>query len=183
MTSAPKTSPVFAAISSNLFSARSLVSSESVLTVPLSKTVCGITLKAFEDVSNEVTETTIWSMGSAFRLTMDCNAITMCDPTIVGSTVICGLAACPPSPFIVISKKSDAAKNGPALIANLPISKSGQLCMPYTSCMPKRSIKPSSHISRPPPPPSSAGWKMTTAVPSKLRVSARYLAAPRSIAV
>ena len=35
----------------------------------------------------------------------------------------------------------------------------------------------------PPPPPSSAGWKITTAVPSKLRVSARYLAAPSSMAV
>jgi hypothetical protein len=49
--------------------------------------------------------------------------------------------------------------------------------------MPKRSIIPSFTISRPPPPPSSAGWKMTTAVPSKFRVSARYFAAPSSIAV
>jgi hypothetical protein len=39
--------------------------------------------------------------------------------------------------------------------------------------MPKRSISPAFTISRPPPPPSSAGWKMTIAVPSKLRVSAR----------
>ena len=36
---------------------------------------------------------------------------------------------------------------------------------------------------RAPAPPSSAGWKMTTAVPAKLRVSARYLAAPSSMAV
>ena len=57
------------------------------------------------------------------------------------------------------------------------------LCMPYTSWMPKRSIMPSLTISRPPPPPSSAGWKITTAVPEKLRVSARYFAAPSSIAV
>src|SRR5215813_8176093 len=35
----------------------------------------------------------------------------------------------------------------------------------------------------PPPPPSSAGWKITIAVPAKLRVSARYCAAPSSIAV
>ena len=49
--------------------------------------------------------------------------------------------------------------------------------------MPQRSITPSCTISRPPPPPSSAGWKITTAVPSKLRVSARYWAAPSSIAV
>src|SRR5881394_3685209 len=49
--------------------------------------------------------------------------------------------------------------------------------------MPNRSIRPSLTISRPPPPPSSAGWKITTAVPEKLRVSARYLAPPSSIAV
>jgi hypothetical protein len=29
------------------------------------------------------------------------------------------------------------------------------------------------------PPPSSAGWKITTTKPLKLRVSARYLAAPQ----
>ena len=33
------------------------------------------------------------------------------------------------------------------------------------------------------PPPSSGGWKMQTTVPSKFRVSARYFAAPSSIAV
>ncbi|MCY1504385.1 hypothetical protein D9M68_385530 [compost metagenome] len=49
--------------------------------------------------------------------------------------------------------------------------------------MAKRSIMPSLTISLPPPPPSSAGWKMTATLPAKLRVSARYLAAPRSIAV
>src|SRR5436309_10610149 len=43
--------------------------------------------------------------------------------------------------------------------------------------MPNRSISPSLTMARPPPPPSSAGWKITTAVPSKLRVSARYFAA------
>jgi hypothetical protein len=55
--------------------------------------------------------------------------------------------------------------------------------MPKTSSMPKRSNKPSSIIARAPAPPSSAGWKMTTTVPAKLRVSARYLAAPSSMAV
>ncbi len=55
--------------------------------------------------------------------------------------------------------------------------------MPYTSCTPYLSIMPSSTISLPPPPPSSAGWNITTTVPSKLRVSARYFAAPSSIAV
>ena len=41
-------------------------------------------------------------------------------------------------------------------------------CRSGPSCRPRPSRLP-------PPPPSSAGWKMTTAVPSKLRVSARYL--------
>src|SRR6185437_13115987 len=44
-------------------------------------------------------------------------------------------------------------------------------------------MSPSSIIALPPAPPSSAGWKITTAVPSKLRVSARYFAAPSSMAV
>jgi hypothetical protein len=34
-----------------------------------------------------------------------------------------------------------------------------------------------------PPRPSSAGWKMKWTVPSKLRVSARYFAAPSSMVV
>ncbi len=58
-------------------------------------------------------------------------------------------------------------------MANCPIGIPGQLCIPYTSPMPKRSISPSLTISRAPPSPSSAGWKISTAVPSKLRVSAR----------
>ena len=40
--------------------------------------------------------------------------------------------------------------------------------------MPKRLIRPSLIIAAAPAPPSSAGWKITTAVPAKLRVSARY---------
>ena len=38
-------------------------------------------------------------------------------------------------------------------------------------------------VPRAPPKPSSAGWKMKTAVPSKLRLAARYFAAPSSIVV
>jgi hypothetical protein len=49
--------------------------------------------------------------------------------------------------------------------------------------MPKRSIMPSLTISLPPPPPSSAGWKITATEPAKFRVSARYFAAPSSMAV
>ncbi len=55
--------------------------------------------------------------------------------------------------------------------------------MPKTWPMPKRSISPSSIMASPPVRPSSLGWKMTTIVPSKLRVSHRYFAAPSSIAV
>jgi len=47
----------------------------------------------------------------------------------------------------------------------------------------QRVIRPASIIARAPPPPSSAGWKASTILPSKLRVSARYLAAPSSIEV
>ncbi|MGZ2475105.1 hypothetical protein ACVI1N_003396 [Sinorhizobium medicae] len=42
---------------------------------------------------------------------------------------------------------------------------------------------PSFTISFPPPPPSSAGWKITATLPAKFRVSARYFAAPSSMAV
>ena len=49
--------------------------------------------------------------------------------------------------------------------------------------MPKRSMRPSSIMARPPVSPSSLGWNTTTTVPSKLRVSHRYLAAPSSMAV
>src|SRR6202451_109991 len=49
--------------------------------------------------------------------------------------------------------------------------------------MAKRVMRPSFTMAWAPAPPSSAGWKITTAVPAKLRVSARYLAAPKSIAV
>ena len=38
-------------------------------------------------------------------------------------------------------------------------------------------------MARAPPPPSSAGWKASTTLPLKLRVSARYLAAPNNIEV
>src|SRR5437868_208008 len=40
--------------------------------------------------------------------------------------------------------------------------------------MAKRSIKPSLIIAAAPAPPSSAGWKITTASPAKFRVSAEF---------
>ena len=75
-------------------------------------------------------------------------------------------------------KRSAAAIMGPGRIANRPTGMPGMLCIPNTSCTPKRSMRPSFTMASPPPPPSSAGWKITTAVPSKLRVSARYSGGP-----
>ena len=49
--------------------------------------------------------------------------------------------------------------------------------------MPNRSISPSATIARAPPAPSSPGWKISATVPAKLRVRARYCAAPSSIVV
>jgi hypothetical protein len=68
-------------------------------------------------------------------------------------------------------------------MANWPTGRPGKLCMPNTLVMPKRSIMPSLTISRPPPPPSSAGWKITATDPVKFRVAARCRAAPSSMAV
>ena len=59
----------------------------------------------------------------------------------------------------------------------------GQLCMPYTASIGNCSNRPSSIILRAPAPPSSAGWKIRYTVPSKLRLVARWWAAPSSIAV
>ena len=52
------------------------------------------------------------------------------------------------------------AITGPALTANLPTCDPGQLCMPNTASMGNCRNRPSLIISRAPPPPSSAGWKI-----------------------
>ena len=82
-----------------------------------------------------------------------------------------------------MTNRSADAIVGPGVIAKAPTGKPGALCMPNTSEMPNRSISPSSTIALPPAPPSSAGWKISATVPSKLRVSQRYRPAPSSIAV
>ena len=112
-----------------------------------------------------------------------CSASTSWLPMTIGSIVRCGIAAWPPLPVTVMVNSAVAAMIGPGRIANWPTGRPGMLCMPNTFSMPKRSIMPSLTISLPPPPPSSAGWKMTATEPAKLRVSARYLAAPSSMAV
>jgi len=70
------------------------------------------------------------------------------------------MAAWPPRPVILISKRSVPAITGPAMIANLPAGNPGQLCKPNTRSIGKRVNSPSSTITRPPPSCSSAGWKM-----------------------
>ena len=117
------------------------------------------------------------------REAMVCSAMMVCAATTTGSMPSCGRAACEPLPVISIVNLSHAASIGPAQIANLPSSWLGEVCMPNTCWMPNRSISPSSTMASPPVRPSSLGWKTTTTVPSKLRVSHRYLAAPSSIAV
>jgi hypothetical protein len=101
-----------------------------VRTVPRRVTREGITLKALEEDSTEVTETTIWLTGSALRLTMLWSARTRWEAVTVGSTVSCGLAAWPPRPSTVISNWSVAAKKVPARMAKLPTGRPGQLCIP-----------------------------------------------------
>ena len=68
-------------------------------------------------------------------------------------------------------------------MANLPTSSLGRLCMPKICSQGNFSNSPSLTIASAPPRPSSAGWKMRWTVPSKLRVAARYLAAPSSMVV
>ena len=82
-----------------------------------------------------------------------------------------------------MSKNAPPAIIGPARTANLPSGRPGRLCMPNTASQGNFSNRPSAIIARAPPMPSSAGWKMKFTTPSKLRVSARYFAAPSSIVV
>ena len=98
--------------------------------MPFSVTFCGIKLWVVDEVSNDVTDTTTWCVGSVRRLAMVCNASTIWLATTVLSTVSCGLAAWPPLPVISISNWSAAAKNAPGRIAKLPTGRPGQLCMP-----------------------------------------------------
>ena len=142
-----------------------------------------MTFEAWLDDRTLVTETTTGRRGSALRPAICWSEMTICAPASTGSIVVCGCPPWPPRPVTTMEKLSDDAMSGPGRNAKSPTGMPGMLCIPNTRSMPKRSMSPSSTISLPPPPPSSAGWKMTTAVPSKARVSARYCAAPSSIAV
>ncbi|MCY1553338.1 hypothetical protein D9M68_898100 [compost metagenome] len=94
------------------------------------------------------------------RLMMVWNACTIWQATGMGSMPLCGRAAWLPLPRMVMRKSLLDAITGPGLAAKVPAGAPGQLCMPKTACMGKRSNKPCSIITRAPPPSSSAGWKI-----------------------
>ena len=164
------------------FSIRSSTSNEKVRTVPCSSQLSGTTLVA-SPVWIMVTEITPASTGFLLRLMMVWKACTIWQAIGTGSTPMCGMAAWPPLPRTVILNSLVDAITGPALAAMVPAGMPGQLCMPYTACMGNFSNRPSSIITRAPPPPSSAGWKMRYTVPSKLRCLAKCCAAASSMAV
>ena len=64
--------------------------------------------------------TTVLSKGLVFRLTILCKAVIKWAETKTASIVPCGAAPWPPIPFIVISKKSAAAKIGPSFTPTSP---------------------------------------------------------------
>ncbi|MCY1379797.1 hypothetical protein D9M69_675480 [compost metagenome] len=108
---------------------------------------------------------------------MVCSATTMCAAATTGSADRCGAEPCPPRPVTVIVTESDEAMNEPSLKPNLPAGKPGMLCSAKMASQGKRSNRPSSTMRRPPPRPSSAGWKIRCTVPSKLRSCAMTRAA------
>ena len=128
-------------------------------------------------------DNTALSSGSTRRATSVCSASTICAPTTTGSMARCGRAAWPPRPVMRMVKSSVLAQTAPGTAIIWPTGRVGSLCAPNTMSHGKRSNSPSCTITSPPPPFSSAGWKMKCTAPSKLRVSARYRAAPSSMVV
>ncbi len=122
---------------------------------------------------NWVTDRTAVSIGRLLRVMMPCSAETTCAPTNTGSLPLCGNAACAPLPLIVMRNSLLDAISAPTRVPNAPTGTPGQLCRPNTASHGKRSNRPSLIISRAPPPPSSAGWKIRCTVPLKLRCLAR----------
>jgi hypothetical protein len=91
--------------------------------------VCGMTLSA-EPARNTVIEITAACTGSTLRDTIDWIWLMICAPTRIGSTVMCGRAACPPRPSISIVSRSADAICGPGRSPNWPSGSPGKLCMP-----------------------------------------------------
>ncbi|MCY1243821.1 hypothetical protein D9M72_568570 [compost metagenome] len=113
------------------------------------------------------------SSGFTLRATTDCKAITIDAQATTGSTARCGTAPWPPRPVTRSVTVSDEAMNGPPRKPNLPVGWPGMLCSANTASQGNRRNRPSRIISRAPPMPSSAGWKMTCSVPRKGLCSAR----------
>ena len=150
----------------------SCVFGRNVRTVPTSCACAGITLIAPglpACIAHRLI--TAVSSGLTLRLTIDCTAVMMCPATSTGSTAMCGCAPWPPRPSIRISMRSAAAIAGPGVMPMRPGGSAGQLCSANTRSAGKRSNRPSSIIAFAPAWPSSPGWKIRYAMPSKLRVS------------
>ena len=162
----------------------SIMSSTAMLkvrTVPWISQLSGTTLVA-SPVWIMVTLITPASTGFLLRVMMVWKACTIWQATGTGSSPKCGSAAWLPLPRMVMWNSLLEAITGPGLTAKLPTGRPGQLCMPNTASIGNRSKRPSVIISRAPPPPSSAGWKIRYTVPSKLRCAARCWAAASSMA-
>ena len=144
------------------FMRRSMRSSTSVVkvrTVPCSSQLSGTTFVA-SPAWIMVTDTTPASIGFLLRLMMVWKACTIWQAIGTGSMPLCGSAPWPPLPRMVILNSLVDAITGPAETAKRPTWSPGQLCMPNTASIGNFSNRPSFIISRAPPPPSSAGWKI-----------------------
>ena len=109
------------------------------------------------------TKITWESRGSDSRETRCCKLTITLEAANMGSIECWGIAAWPPFPLIVASKKPLPAKIGPDLVATSPIGRSGATCNPKMAVT--FSNAPASKTFLAPPPPSSAGWKTRTTVP------------------
>ena len=103
------------------------------------------------------------SRGSASRETICCKLTITLEAANMGSIECWGMAAWPPFPLIVASKKPLPANRGPGLDATSPIGTFVVTCNPNMA--ETFSKAPASKIFLAPPPPSSAGWKTRTTVP------------------
>mmetsp|Transcript_24828 Transcript_24828/g.62569 ORF Transcript_24828/g.62569 Transcript_24828/m.62569 type:complete len:234 (+) Transcript_24828:598-1299(+) len=150
--------------------------------VPLSSTSSGMTLKAPSPVLNRLTDTTPASVGDSSRATSCCRLTTACAPAVMGSRKRCGCAACPPAPRMRAVKRVEAAMIIPGRVSTVPELAVGQTWMPNIADTPASAFSLSSRAA--PPPPSSAGWKISFTQPASPGSRAlSSLAAPSSIAV
>ena len=107
----------------------SRMSGSKVRTVPLRAAVSGMTLWAVP-AWNMVVEITAARTGSAVRDTSVCHVVTIWAPITTGSTERCGMAACPPFPWIASENVSAAASIGPGITPIVPAGSWGVLWRP-----------------------------------------------------